>query len=273
MQWENLTSLDFKGAVEACEGVGIVPIGVIEPHSAHLPLGMDMFAVHYRACRAAEREPAIVFPAYPYGINHESAHLPGSVVFGRDLVFSILENVCDEMARHGITKIILLSGHGGNRYFLPLFVQTLMEAEKPYTAYFASPHGSREALEVLETDEYGHAGELETSMALYIHGELVKMDQVPSQPFKSLARGQALQDVGAYSPTDWYAMYPAMYVGDASKATAEKGKVLVEAGIDALVKLIAEVKADAVTPSLQVEFQRLVQHPEIPVAWAQDESE
>lgn len=273
MQWENLTSLDFKEAVETCEGVGIVPVGVIEPHSAHLPLGMDMFAAHFRACRAAEREPAIVFPAYPYGINHESAHLPGSVVFRREVVFSIMENVCDEMARHGLTKIILLSGHGGNRYFLPLFVQTLMEKEKPYTAYFANPHGSREILDVLETDEYGHAGELETSMALYICGELVKMGQVPTQPFTSMARGQALQDVGAYSPTDWYAMYPAMYVGDASKATAEKGKVLVEAGIGALVELIAEVKADEVTASLQAEFQQLVSHPEIPEAWKRDESE
>jgi creatinine amidohydrolase len=271
MQWEHLTSLNFKEAVETCEGVGIVPVGVIEPHSAHLPLGTDMLVAHFTACRAAEREPALVFPAYPYGINHESAHLPGSVVFRRDLVFSIMENVCDEMARHGLTKIILFSGHGGNRYFLPLFVQTLMEKEKPYTVYYGAPRSAREALDVLETDEYGHAGELETSTVLYICGELVKMGQVPSQPFTSLARSQALQDVGVYSPTDWYAMYPAMYVGDASKATADKGKVLVDAGIDALVELIAQVKADDVTGALQAEFQRLVRHPEIPEAWARDE--
>jgi hypothetical protein len=66
-------------------------------------------------------------------------------------------------------------------------------------------------------------------------------------------------------------MYPAMYVGDASKATADKGKVLVDAGIDALVDVIAQVKADDVTAALQAEFQRLVRHPEIPEAWARDE--
>ncbi len=139
MQWENLTSLDFVAAVVACEGVGVLPIGVIEPHGPHLPLGTDMFESHTVACRAAELEPAIVFPAYPYGINHESAHLPGSVVFRREVVLALLENVCDEMARQGLTKIVILSGHGGNRHLLPLFVQTLVEKDKAYTVYDAHP--------------------------------------------------------------------------------------------------------------------------------------
>ncbi len=65
MQWEHLTSLDFEKAVQECQGVGILPVGVIEAHSSHLPLGMDMFACHYAACRAAEIEPAIVFHALP----------------------------------------------------------------------------------------------------------------------------------------------------------------------------------------------------------------
>ena len=132
MRWEQLTYPDFAGAVETCGGVGIVPVGVIEPHGAHLPLGTDMFASHWTACRAAEEEPAIVFPMYPWGINHEGAHLPGSVVIKRELVFALLEGVCDEMGRQGVTRIILLSGHGGNRYFLPLLVQTLSEKECPY---------------------------------------------------------------------------------------------------------------------------------------------
>jgi len=125
MRWENLSSLDFEKAVETCQGVGIIPVGVLEAHASHLPLGTDMFNAHFTACEAAAQEPIIVFPQYPYTINHESSHLPGSLVIKRDLAFALLENICDEMYRNGITKIILLSGHGGNRYFLPLFVQTL----------------------------------------------------------------------------------------------------------------------------------------------------
>jgi creatinine amidohydrolase len=267
MQWEDLTSPDFEKAVRTCGGVGIIPVGVIEPHSAQLPLGTDTVEAHWTACRAAEQEEAIVLPFYPFGINHESAHLPGSLVIKRDLVLELLENICDEMGRHGLTKIILLSGHGGNRYALPLFVQTLPEKEKPYVVYMANVGHFAGAKEILETTETGHACEAETSTALYINGDHVRMDQVPPEPFTNLRRNKALSDVGAYSPMDWYAMYPTMYVGDASKATAEKGKVLAEARVAGLVELIKAVKQDDVSPGLLEEFLEGKRNPTSPDAW------
>jgi creatinine amidohydrolase len=269
MQWENLTSLDFEKAVAACGGVAILPIGVIEPHGPHLPLGTDMLVVHAAACRAAEREPVIVFPAYPFGINHESAHLPGSLVVRRDLVLALLENVCDEMARHRLTKIILLSGHGGNRYLLPLFVQTLLEKDKTYTVYDATPSDLPDVDALLETEEWGHACEMETSSGLYLFPELVRMDQVPPTPFTNLQRNQALREVGLYSPVDWYAMYPAMYVGEPGKAAAEKGEAMFTYMVDALVEIIRRVKVDTITPALQREFQRRMQHPTAPAVWTE----
>jgi len=267
MQWENLTSLDFAQAVQDCQGVGILPVGVLEAHSSHLPLGMDMFACHWIASRAAEEEHAIVFHAYPYGINIESAHLPGAVVISRDLVFALIENICDEMARNGLKKIILLSGHGGNRYFLPLFVQTLPEKDKDYTVYYADlPHfpGARE---LLDSDESGHACEAETSEMLHINAKTVKMGQVPSQPFSNLRRNQAIAEAGGYSPVDWYAMYPHMYVGDARTSTAEKGKIMLDHEVAALVALIRAVKADEVTPGLLNEFLDRKRNPQIPDFW------
>ncbi len=267
MQWENLTSLDFEKAVAVCSGVGILPIAVIEPHGPHLPLGTDMFEAHATACRAAEREPAIVFPAYPYGINHESAHLPGSLVIRRDLALALLENVCDEMARHGMTKVILLSGHGGNRHLLPLFVQTLVEKDKSYIVYEANPPGMPDIDTVLEAAEWGHACEAETSDALHFFPDLVKMDQVPPHPFTNLKRNKALQEVGVYTPMDWYAMYPAMYVGEPGKATAVKGEVMAAHRVKAVVEIIRRVKADTVTPELQREFLARMRHPTAPDVW------
>ena len=270
MQWENLTSLDFAKAVVACEGVGVLPIGVIEPHGPHLPLGTDMFESHTVACRAAELEPAIVFPAYPYGINHESAHLPGSVVFRRDLVLALLENVCDEMARQGLIKIIILSGHGGNRHLLPLFVQTLVEKDKAYTVYDAHPAEMPGLDDLLETTETGHACEMETSTALHLHPDLVKMDQVPPKPFTNLRRNEALREVGVYSPLDWYAMYPAMYVGNPGKATAEKGEAMIAHKVRAFAEIIRRVKADTVTIELQREFLARKACPSVPEVWEEE---
>lgn len=264
MRWENLTVPDFEKAVARCQGVGIIPVGVIEPHGSHLPLGTDMFAAHWTACQAAEEEPAIVFPAYPWGINHEGAHLPGALVIRRELVFALLENVCEEMERNGLKKIVLLSGHGGNRYFLPLFVQTLMEKERRYGVYYAQLPRFEKADEVLETRETGHACEAETSTMLHLHPELVKMEEVPPEPFANRRRNAPLTSAGAYSPVDWYSMYPRMYVGDARPASAAKGKVLDDHKVAMLVQLLKAVKADQVTAELMAQFQGAARAPASP---------
>ena len=263
MRWEELTYKDFPQAVEDCGSVAILPVGVIEPHGAHLPLGTDMMAAHWTACQAAEREPAIVFPPYPWGINHEGAHLPGAIVIKRDLLFSLLEAVCDEMGRNGIRKILITSGHGGNRYLLPLFTQTLVEKKTDYVVYYCDIPSTPEANEVLETTEGGHACEGETSRMLQLRPDLVKMDQIP-EPFTSRARNAELRKVGVYSPVDWYSMYPNMYAGDATKASAAKGEVLSGVRVDSLVKAIAAVKADTITQELLDEFSRGSEQPTSP---------
>ncbi len=270
MQWENMTSIDFAAAVQQCQGVGIIPIGVLEAHASHLPLGTDMFTAHFAACRAAEQEPIIVFPQYPFSINHETAHLPGGLVIKRDLAFALLENICDEMYRNRLHKIILLSGHGGNRNFLPLFVQTLPEKAKSYVVYYADLPVVPEDEMILEHPENGHACEAETSMIRYINDELVRMDQVPPKPFTNLLRHQPIAEQGGYTQVDWYAQYPHMYVGDAHKATAEKGEKLFAYRIQLLIELIRTVKADDMAPALIAEFNKRQANPAPPAFWTEE---
>jgi creatinine amidohydrolase len=267
MKWENLTSLDFEKEAKNCNGVGILPIGVLEAHASHLPLGSDMLAAHAIATAAAKEEPAIVFPAYPFGINAESAHLPGSLVLQLDLLFTLLENICDEMARNGLNKIILYSEHGGNRYYLPQFVQMLPAKRKNYLVYYADLPFYPNAEEILDTDEYGHAGEAETSLMLHLAPQTVKMEQLPSQPFTNLKRNEKLRKAGAYSQMDWFSQYPHLYVGDAHTATAAKGKLLFDYSVTALIKLIRTVKDDTTTPALLAEFNRRTASPKSPDFW------
>ena len=264
MRWEHLTSPDFEKAVATCAGVGIIPIGVLEPHGAHMPLGTDMLEAHWTACRAAEQEAAIVFPQYPMGLNHEGAHLPGALVIKRDILFIVLENICDEMGRNGLSKIILLSGHGGNRNFLPMFVQTLTEKKRNYAVYNADVKLFDVGQAGLETDEIGHACEAETSRSLHINPELIKMEQLPDQPFTNMNRNQPLKSQGGYTSVDWYAMYPNMYVGDAHKAADKKGKILADNRIKALVDLIRLIKEDTMTGSLLDTFMQQREEPRSP---------
>jgi len=178
---------------------------------------------------------------------------------------ALLENVCDELGRNGVRKVLILSGHGGNRFMIPLLVQTLLEKPRPYAAYACvgltvGPRGRA----VLETDETGHACEYETSVALHIHPDLVKTDRIPDRPFTGLDRAAAVREAGGYSSMDWHLMYPTMYVGDARRATAEKGRIIQEERVAALAKLYRAIKADDVTPGVIEQHEAMARDPQPP---------
>jgi creatinine amidohydrolase len=62
MNWEEPTAPQFEKGLIECEGVCLVPLGVLEKHGDHFPLGIDLFIARAMAFRAAELKPAIVFP-------------------------------------------------------------------------------------------------------------------------------------------------------------------------------------------------------------------
>ena len=116
--WEELTSGDFALAVERAGGVCIIPMGVMEKHAQHLPLGTDVFAARHIALTAAAGEYAVVFPFYYAGQIFEARHQPGTVSYSPQMLYDLLDETCREIARNGFTKIILMNGHGGNNNFL-----------------------------------------------------------------------------------------------------------------------------------------------------------
>ena len=185
MQWEQLTATDFANAVHET-GVCILPLGVLEKHSEHLPLGTDYLIGHRVACLAAEREPAVVFPPFYFGQIYEARCFPGTFTVAPGLLLELLQSVLDEIGRNGFKKIILFNAHGGNTHFLRFLAQSQLWEQKPYTLYmptqWLSPEAEKQWVAMRSTDYGGHACEEETSLVLGIHPELVKMDRVPEQP-------------------------------------------------------------------------------------------
>ncbi len=254
MQWEQLTSDDFRTAVEQT-GVCLLALGVLERHSTHLPLGTDMLNAHRIACLAAEREPAVVFPPWFFGQIYEARCFPGTLTLEPKLLLALLESVLDEIGRNGFRKIVFVNGHGGNTHLLAFLAQCSLWAQKPYTVYV--PQGlspaRREAWEAITESEYhGHACECETSVTLANYPELVHMERVPLEPALPLGRLSGIP--GNFSGISWYANHPEHYAGDARTASAEKGLRLRELQVEQLVEFIAAVKADAVAPMLEAEF-------------------
>ena len=255
MEWMKLTAPEFDSARKKARNLCIVPFGCIEKHSEHLPLGTDSFVAEAISISAAEIEPAVVFPVLHFFENAAAMPFPGAIALRWEVYFDLLENICDEICRNGFRKILIVNGHGGNKSFIHNFLRNSLKSPKQYILYAIGP-GSLVSKEfrklVLDNVKGEHASENETSILLYIHGNLVKMENLPAEPGISQERLKHLKP--ANSPLDWNAKYPTHYAGDSSMATAEKGKKLFDESVKNLADLIKRIKEDKVSAELFEEF-------------------
>src|SRR5882757_4677946 len=127
VHWEELTGPDFISAVHQAQGVCVLPFGIIEKHGPHLPLGTDLINVRYLTEKAAQKEYAVVFPAYYFGQIAEARQQPGTVSYSWHMQLDLLQETTDEMARNGCKKIVIVNGHGGNENLLPFFAQVQLQ--------------------------------------------------------------------------------------------------------------------------------------------------
>src|SRR5438876_7197270 len=77
-RWDELTASDWTAALEKSKGIAILPIGILEKHGPHAPIGSDLIQVREWAARATKQEYAVVFPDYFYGQINEAKHEPGA---------------------------------------------------------------------------------------------------------------------------------------------------------------------------------------------------
>lgn len=254
-KWEELTSPDFVKAVEISGGICIIPMGIIEKHGPHLPLGTDLLDVREVCSRAVQKEYAIIFPQFYFGQIFEAKSQPGTMAYSPELVWNVLQETCDELNRNGITKIIIVNGHGGNGNLIPYFCQAQLASQKNYAVYFFSPEDTEQfrekVMKLRKTNTGGHADEEETSMILAHKPELVHPDRAGQQSGADLKR---LDLPYTYTGIWWYAKYPNHYAGDGSYASKELGNMLLDNEAEQLAVMIRGIKADKTVIELQNEF-------------------
>jgi len=122
IKYEELTSPEFIEAVIQSDSTCLIPIGVFEKHGPHLPLGTDLIDIREIALRAAKQEYTIIYPEYYFSQINEAKHQPGTIAYSSKLILTVLQETCQELARNGLKKIILVNGHGGNNHFLHFFL-------------------------------------------------------------------------------------------------------------------------------------------------------
>jgi creatinine amidohydrolase len=171
----------------------------------------------------------------------------------------LLDNVCREIARNGLTKIVLVNAHGGNYHLIRFFAQSQLASRRDYVVYVIDPGMLPEDKAAVtaqwESTYDGHAGESETSQILTVRPDSAKLDAVPSNPEgMPLERLKNLRDAGVYTGIWWYADHPTHYAGDARPATAPKGERELDAHARHLAVAIRAIKQDQESQRLQDEF-------------------
>ncbi|MBE6689289.1 MAG: creatininase family protein [Ruminococcaceae bacterium] len=235
MLWENLRCEEFKDAVEKCNKVCVIPIGCVEAHGVHLPLGCDTIKAREFCARASEIHPVCVFPAMYFGEKCGSGEFPGTIIFPIPLIWQILEQSCLEAARNGFEKILIVSSHGGNTNMLMSFVQHMMDKMDGFVVYhyyqrMATPDmvlGDIESFPYLTDEDKaimqdyvdnkkmdGHGGFVETGCLYDICPEYVRLDRMDAVSSESVHRFDELNRAGIRSPFFWMGDYPNSYAAD-----------------------------------------------------------
>ena len=117
--WQDLTMPDFEAAREKSRTV-ILPVGSLEEHGPHLPLGTDLFHALELARRVAEECGALVAPPLFYGICRSTREHPGTVSISGDTLRALVKDLGREFMRQGLSNLVIISGHAGGTHMAAL---------------------------------------------------------------------------------------------------------------------------------------------------------
>ena len=262
MDWHTATSPEIAAMAE--HQVCIIPVGCLERHADHLPTGCDGLVAQRFAQLVAEQEPCVVLPPLYYAIHFAGRNASGAICMPTILFLQYLEGICDDVARNGFKKILLLNAHGGNSATLTAFLHMIADKGKDYAVFLPPIFLCGETIaKVKETSVTGHACEVETSIVLHLFPEHVRKEAIPERLSDSLKD----YDVApATTQLDWYGSFPDQYAGDARAATAGKGRQIVEAQVAALVGLVRKIKADTRVAELLEQYRKDMADPRASVA-------
>ena len=260
MLWETLTVDEFAASIEKTKGVCLIPLGCMEKHGNHLPLGTDMYICREVCKRAAEKEEVMIFPYYPIGVVGEAKHKLGAIAIDSMLQLTVMKAICEEISRNGYKKIVLCNAHGGNLGFIRFFAQIAVDEKRDYTVYsYTVQNLTKEDREALN-EKYGelpfglHADVIETSDIMAIAPETVHMDRMRPEDSVSQRRAEWYSKHGVYTGINWYASFPNHFAGDPTKSSAQLGEDILAYNADHLAEIIHTIKNDDTLPELYKEF-------------------
>jgi creatinine amidohydrolase len=237
--WES-TRKEFREAVEGNTlKAMIVPTGSTEQHNEHLAMIQDTASVTLVAQQAALAlyPQVMVATPVPVGISPHWMDRKGTLTLRRETFLAVVYEICESLKTHGITRILILNGHGGNVAPLKESVEDFrkklgirIRAHSYWEAY------SRETVKkyMASGAAPGHAGEFETSFAMAAFPERVRWEGVDYDKIKGRLN---IQDPKSAQQEEEFAR-------DAKLATTEKGEAMISMAVTWTADVVRQMLAE-----------------------------
>lgn len=249
--WSDFPTTAFEN-LDPMATIAVLPIAAVEQHGPHLPVGTDTVINHGMLHTVIERLPGDldlrILPIQSVGKSNEHLHAPGTLTLPPALLIEAWSELGLSVARAGIRKLVMVNSHGGNEEIMGIVARELrvrakMLVVKTSWSRFGSPDG---LLTDLEKRHGIHGGDAETSLMLHFRPEAV--DMAKAENFVSTAADfeqdfQLLRPTGTHAYA-WIAsdLNGKGTVGDASAATAEKGRAIADHQAAGFVRLLDDVR-------------------------------
>jgi creatinine amidohydrolase len=282
MLWENLREEEFEEAIRKSRGVCILPMGCLEKHGQHLPVGTDFIETVSIIEAALKKEDAVLFPSCSWlgevSCFHackdpKKSRLCGCIALKQETILSLLTELCDEIGRNGFKKILIVNGHGGNTSLLKHFLRTQSYEAKNYATLLTSAFAfgeidprrlyktvtsNKKAYSYLNDEDIetlyrfsktgtggGHADIRETSLIMEVDEDLVATDRYEAESGISTDRSTALAKLGVEMSGGWLLDFPNSYEAyPPIGASAAIGRAMKQICAERLAKIIRAVKED-----------------------------
>ena len=242
-RWLRVTSENFRALREASGGVCVIPVGAVEKHGLHLPLGTDALISEGVVYEASKLETFCVFPTFVFGDMYgKFPSMPdGTVTLSVETEMRLLGELCAQISKNGFKKILIFNGHGGNGPWLSSFIRGLGERKRDYVvasyftyetaphdlARYLEAHGPGSIPELTPDDEsyllecrknrmlVGHACMGESAPILALYPEDVHFERFGVEDGHSTRAADHLRRAGITVMDDgWGFDYPNFYCAD-----------------------------------------------------------
>ncbi|MHA1575963.1 MAG: creatininase family protein [Candidatus Thorarchaeota archaeon] len=232
--WNEYTIKGFAKAREETS-VAVMVTGALEAHGEHGPLGTDTMLPEYLAKAVAEKTKALVLPTIPFGDSWYFNQFNGTVSVAPKTLIDFYISIMKGVFKQGFRYIIVINGHDGNTSHLATAAKkATMKGERVVIIVDWWRDLAKDARKITVETPAGHAAEDETSEIMYVKPHLVDMSEA-----KAARVVTRFKLVSAQYRKD---LYPSALFGDPRKASADKGKLIMEQAEEELIELINQVE-------------------------------